>query len=91
MQGGYGPGGKDEELRAVQREVRWLASRLATHTAIDNIDLLVTHTYIQMHYQHLIALGTAARGAGDQDAELREIGAVSCELFETKLAQRWRH
>ena len=44
-----------------------------------------------MHYKHLIALGAAARGAGDQDTELREIGAVSCELFETKLAQRWRH
>ena len=42
-----------------------------------------------MHYKHLIALGAAARGAGDQDTELREIGAVSCELFKTKCAQRW--
>lgn len=41
-------------------------------------------------YKHLIALCTASHRTGNQDAELREVGAVGCKLIETKCTEgRW--
>ena len=48
------------------------------------------YEYILSPYKHLIALCTASHRAGNQDAELGKVGAVSCELIETQCAEgRW--
>ena len=48
-------------------------------------------TSILSPYKHLIALCTASHRTGNQDAELGKVGAVSCELIETKSAERRWH
>ena len=41
-------------------------------------------------YKHLIALCTASHRTINQNAELGKVGAVSCELIETKCTKgRW--
>ena len=41
-------------------------------------------------YEHLIALCTASHRTRNQNAELGKVGAVSCELIETKCTEgRW--
>ena len=62
--------------------------RLRSELAKNSIACTATHFTRIVHHLELIAFCAASHGTEDQDTELREIGAIGCELIEPECTQR---